>query len=273
MLVGFAMAVAPIAIVSIVRLIVFGSAAPLSVAAKPSDLSHGLTYAGAACIVMLLPIVAPMRRVETIAFAVHVLAVLLAGGDWMPYARLVVPVTPSLVLALVRVPVPALFAVRVLSAVRWTLAYALGAYLLVQASPAGRHVAADRAALVAVARPLLASSHCVAALDIGWTSAAYDGPVLDLAGLTDPSIAVLPGGHTSKHVDVSMLLDRKVDTVVIYAGAPRAVELRLLRTPLFHERFAPSADEPDLPLGYRLYRRIRHIGVNASKAEPSDPSP
>jgi hypothetical protein len=56
-------------------------------------------------------------------------------------------------------------------------------------------------------------------------------------------------------VDAAMLLDRDVDAVVIY-GDPRLVEQRITRSPLFAERFAPSAT---LTFGanqqYDVYRR------------------
>ena len=127
-----------------IRSAVFGRPAPLAVLAKPSDLAHGLVYAGAAALVLLVPLLAfapvtllrlrargplfgaaeadaeagadetdagagadaqPPRptigvaRVLVAAFVAHLVAVIVAGGDWMPYARLVVPVVPSLVIA------------------------------------------------------------------------------------------------------------------------------------------------------------------------------
>jgi hypothetical protein len=166
----------------------------------------------------------------------------------MPYARLVVPVAPSLVIVFAesveRSP-------RALVLARAAAALALGVLVAWRAAPAGRHVSEDRAALVHAARPALASSRVVAALDVGWVSASTDADIVDLAGLTDPAIALLPGGHTSKRVDVAMLLDRDVDSVVVY-GQPRVVEERLLRTPLFHDRFEPRET---LPLGYTVWRR------------------
>jgi hypothetical protein len=112
-----------------------------------------------------------------------------------------------------------------------------------------------RSTLVDRARPALAGAEVVAALDVGWVGAATDARVVDLAGLTDPAIAALPGGHTSKRVDLAMLLERDVDTVVVY-GEPRLVEQRLTRSALFGERFAHSAT---LPFGvdqrYEVFRR------------------
>jgi hypothetical protein len=256
-----ALAFVPFAACVLVRLACFGRAAPLALLAKPSDLQHGLLYGSAAMFVILTPILAfaplALRRASigarTLAIAglIHVLVVVAVGGDWMPYARLMVPVAPSLVLVFVdvaRVARPWATAARTLAAI------ALGAIVL-RAAPAGRHVHEDRKALVARARSALAGAHVVAALDVGWVGAATDASIVDLAGLTDPAIAVLPGGHTSKKVDVAMLLDRKVDAIVLY-GDPRIVEQRLLRSPLFEEQYVRTTP---LPLGtaqhYDVFRR------------------
>lgn len=260
-----ALAAGPFFACAVVRLAVFGRAAPLAVLAKPSDLEHGATYAAAAAVVLLLPLLAlapfalargPARgRVIALAFLAHLVAVTVAGGDWMPYARLVVPVAPSLVIAVVATaPAARTWSV----ALRAAGALVLGAFLVVRAAPAGRSVHADRADLVARARPALAGAETVAALDIGWVGAATEARIVDLAGLTDPSIASLPGGHTSKRVDVSMLLDRGVDAVVVYSE-PRVVEARITGSPLFVERFERGVE---LPVGargafYTVYRRRR----------------
>lgn len=252
----------PFAICAVVRVVAFGRPAPLATLAKPSDLDHGLAYAGAAAIMMLLPLLvfAPlalrrtslMAKTLVVAFLVHVVVVIAVGGDWMPYARLMVPVAPSLALVFVELRAHALS-----SALRVLVAVALGAVLLVRTAPAGRHVFEDRRELALRARPVLANARVVAALDVGWVGAVTDATVVDLAGLTDPAIAILAGGHTSKAVDTGMLLDRNVDTIVIY-GEPRVVERRLMAAALFHERFALAAT---LPLGdrgqfYRVYQRL-----------------
>lgn len=269
---GAALAAAPFLLCAAIRLAVFGRPAPLAVLAKPSDLSHGALYVGAATLVLLTPLLvtAPLAlvrvarqdaagrdvalaRVVVIAFAAHALAVLAAGGDWMPYARLMVPVAPSLVIAFV-----ALLGSSRLAFVgaRLAAAIVLGALLAVRAAPAGRGVHGDRADLIRRARPVLAGAHVVAALDVGWVSAATDASIVDLAGLTDASIAMLPGGHTSKRVDTSMLLDRNVDTMIVYSDV-RVVELRIVRSELFAARFEKTAE---LSLGsrgafYTVYRR------------------
>jgi hypothetical protein len=248
-------------------MLAFGRPAPLAVLAKPSDFAHGIIYVVAAALVVLTPllVVAPIAlvkgqgrgvaiaRVIVAAFVAHAVAVVAAGGDWMPYARLLVPVAPSLVLAFVELSRVSRVA---LSGARLAAVMVLGALVAVRAAPAGRNVQADRADLIARARPVLEGAQAVAALDIGWVGASTDASIVDLAGLTDPAIAMLPGGHTSKRVDASMLLDRNVDVVVIDSEM-RVVEARLVRSELFTARFEPKEH---LPLGsrgafYVVYRR------------------
>ena len=258
----------PFAVCVLVRMVCFGKPAPLAIFAKPSDLAHGLTYAGAAALATLAPILAlspialaraprPARVIAT-AGAVHFAVIIAVGGDWMPYARLAAPIAPSLLYAFV---LAAPHAHRVASSGRAIAALALGAYLAVVAAPAGRHVMSDRARLIEAARPHLASSRVVAALDIGWPTAATEATIVDLAGLTDPQIAVLPGGHTSKRVGPAFLLERAPDTLVFRASSglsatsleawrdatyAYAVEAHLVAQDLIADRYEPTAF---LPLG------------------------
>lgn len=264
-LVAAGLAFLPFAACAVLRMVFFGRPAPLAVLAKPSDLLHGAVYAGAAAVVVLTPLLvcAPLALSRArgvalavvVAFLAHALAVAAAGGDWMPYARLLVPVAPSLVIAFVELSKATRPA---WSAARLAAAGVLGVLLAARAAPAGRSVYPDRADLVARARPVLEGARVVAALDIGWVGAATDAPIVDLAGLTDPSIALLPGGHTSKRVDVPMLLDRGVDTVIVYSDA-RVVEVRIVRSELFQSRFEAAEK---LAVGsrgafYTVYRRRR----------------
>jgi hypothetical protein len=251
--VAAALAGGPFVVCALVRLAAFGRAGPLALLAKPSDLQHGVVYAGAAFVVVLTPLLAlapvavfrasALSRTLAVATLAHVVVVTAVGGDWMPYARLMVPVAPALALVFVDVggSAPAgRLAHQASTAGRALVAATLGVLVAATAAPAGRRVHADRKDLIAQARPLLASAKVVAALDVGWVGAATKADIVDLAGVTDPSIAVLRGGHTSKAVDVAMLLERKVDTVVVY-GQPRSVEERLLRSALFEARFERSA--------------------------------
>jgi hypothetical protein len=274
-----AIAFAPFVVCVVVRVIAFGRPAPLALLAKPSDLSHGLVYCGAALAVAVTPVLAlaPLaaRRaggaapVLLLAAFAHALAVIAVGGDWMPYARLMAPIAPSLAYAFVLI---APHERALLSCLRALAALALGAYVFVVAAPAGRHVGRDRAALVRDARPYLAGARAVAAVDVGWVGAATNATVVDCAGVTDPVIAALPGGHTSKRVDFAMLLDRGVDRVVLLAEPAaasttstipepgryaRVVEARLASDPLFADkmRVAGVVDMRSGPFAYFIFEK------------------
>ena len=280
-LLGTALAAAPFVVCALLRLASWGRAAPLSLLAKPSDLSHGLAYVGAACVVTIVPIlaVAPLalRRVPeamaiVAAFLAHAATVIAAGGDWMPFARLMVPVVPTLVWAFV---LASTRAHRAATAARLVLATSVAVFLISRygwsCRPPAHDVGSDRAALIAAARPWLKPLRRVAALDIGWVGAATDADIIDLAGVTDPEIAVLPGGHTSKRVDAMLLLTRGADGLFLYAprGLPsgglnqwraiawsRAVEARLGDDDVIAHHFAPAAWLPLGPsgAGYVLLR-------------------
>jgi len=164
----------------------------------------------------------------------------------MPFARLMTPVAPSLVYASVlAAPHARLWSLGV----RAAAALGFELYIAVVAAPAGCHVMQDRAALIAAARPLLQNARIVAALDVGWVGAATEAEIVDLAGITDPTIAALPGGHTSKRVDPAFLLARDPDVLLVYSQ-PRLVESRLLDSEVIAARFERAAS---LPLGSRSY--------------------
>ena len=76
-------------------------------------------------------------------------------------------------------------------------------------------MAPERAALIAEARPVLAHDRRIAALDVGWVGAASDADVIDLAGVTDPEVAFLPGGHTSKRIPRAWLFAREPSAIVL----------------------------------------------------------
>jgi hypothetical protein len=222
----------------------------------------------------------PIALAIVVAAIAHVGAIVIVGGDWMPFARLMVPVIPGLALAAV---LASGCAHPVATMSRSFAALALGISLRCSSERIvadGRRVMADRAALIAAARPALAGLSRVAALDIGWLSAATEADIVDLAGLTDPEIAALPGGHTSKRVDAAILLSRDADGLLLYAPSglpggslpswaaanyPRAVEGRLARDAAIARHFEPAVW---LPLGkngagYVLLRAIGSPGGDA----------
>jgi hypothetical protein len=215
-------AAAPAAVAALVRAAAFGHAVPLAVWAKPSDFAHGLRYALGALIWTGAPllVVAPraVRRLDAasrailVASAVHVVALVLAGGDWMSLFRLFVPVLPGLFLVGARLLA---LASPWASVLRLAAASAVSGVLLLDKGAVARGVLAQRLALIDEARPLLAGARRVATLDVGWVGAATDAELVDLAGVTDESIARLPGGHTSKRISPRLLEHRQVDALVL----------------------------------------------------------
>jgi hypothetical protein len=270
-----ALAAAPFVVVATVRAVAFGRVAPLSVLAKPSDLAHGAPYA-LACFLLAGPLAmaAPLavrrlggwERGLCAAVFVHFAAIAAAGGDWMPLARLAVPALPTVMLAaahLAEVSAPRAVAAR------FALALAGELFLIVTAGPADvARVGSRRLELINTLAPSLVGARVVAALDIGWLGAATDATVVDLAGLTDADIAVLPGGHTSKAIPARLLDARRVDTAVLLVREreplaepwtetffARIVELRVASTPGIADDFEVGAESHVPHLHYLVVRR------------------
>lgn len=269
-----ALAAAPFAAVVAVRLAVFGRAAPLPVFAKPSDVAHGALYA-AACFVLAGPLaaVAPLAWVRldgwgrglVLAILVHFAAIVFVGGDWMPLSRLAVPALPAVVLVFARLTAVASLPSTV---VRLALALAGEGFQLAKVGPSAARVGEARLAVIQELRAPLAGVKAVAALDIGWLGAATDATIVDLAGLTDPAIASLPGGHTSKAIPAGLLAARGVDALVLLRkdGEPtaepwtdtffaRIVELRVASFAGMAQDFTPAAVCRVEHLGYMVLRR------------------
>jgi hypothetical protein len=115
-----------------------------------------------------------------------------------------------------------------------------------------RHIAQHRLTLIEAAVAPLAGARSVAALDVGWVGAATAASIVDLAGVTDPLVARLPGGHTSKRIPEGLFENREVDAVVLLRAPgstgghyARAVEAYVAGFPSL-EAMAPVAE---LPLG------------------------
>ncbi len=268
----FPLALAPWFAVVLLRLALFGRPIPLSVLAKPSDLHHGLVYVAAGLLLggapaLALPSPGALRDRSWIPPALvalaHAAAVALAGGDWMPLSRLLVPSFPLWIVAALRLSAA--------TAAPWTLLRAALAALSMafvwrQVGASAASVAPTRAALISLARPALQGRRAVAALDIGWIGAATDARIIDLAGLTEPAFAALPGGHTSKRLTGAMLADRSADALLFLRrsgcegpcvrpdGGPfeRAVEERLAHDPWIAASFRFSRELRSGPLVYVL---------------------
>jgi hypothetical protein len=275
-------ALGPFLLVALVRLAVFDRPAPLALYAKPSDLAHGWRYA-LACALLTGPLaIVAWRRLEPwcrgmqAAVAVHFLAVAVAGGDWMPLSRLVVPVLPCVVVA----------GAHVLDRSRWwigtpRLALALAGlvFAVVRAGPAAARVGSDRLQILGELGPSLRSARVVAALDVGWVGAATDAAVVDLAGVTDPTIAALPGGHTSKSIPPSLLAARSVDTIVLLLAREqplaepwpksrfaRLVEHQLAGHPSMAEQYEVLAKSEHPRLPYVVVRSCQEVSGHGACA-------
>lgn len=223
---------APVLCVALLRLHYFGRAVPLSFYAKPSDFEHGLRYTlGALAFTgspwLLLTGPAQWRRFPRsarpllAALAAHSCALVLCGGDWMPMYRLFVPVLPGFALVAAHL---AEYATWPSLAGRTLLALGSSLILGLGLAPAARSVGADRARLIARARPALAGDARIAALDVGWVGASSDAVVIDLAGVTDPEVAFFPGGHTTKRIPRAWLFAREPSAIVLLLAPGAALE-------------------------------------------------
>ena len=270
------LALGPWFLVYALRVSLFGRGTPLSLLAKPADLGHGIAYVVAGALLVGAPVFAwapvrlafdpPLFRLRWLVIGAtgHFGAVALAGGDWMPLSRLLVPVLPAL---LVVGFVVAERASTVATLGRALLAVAVMTFALARVGLDARGVVATRAALIQEAKPILSGRRAVATLDIGWVSVATSGTVVDLAGLTDPAIAVLPGGHTSKRIPATLLAAREVDTLVLLRrrsateiaedGGPyeRSVEVRMAQDPWVEGHFTRTGMIASGPLQYVVFSR------------------
>lgn len=238
------LALGGLAAIVLFRVVMFGNALPLSLSAKPSDLANGVGYVGRSAIVALGVFgVAPAfvavqqsysLRVPAALVLVHVACVLLAGGDWMPGYRLLAPVLPAYAW-LIGVGVSDL-ARRPRIGGRGALAIAVvscaipAAFLAVEV-PAAREAGRTRDTIGRdLALDLREHAHRVALVDIGYLGYASDLPVVDLAGVTDPSIGQLEGRHGEKPVRFSLLVQRDVDAIVLHSVTEPRIENGRLRS-------------------------------------------
>ncbi|HEY5961483.1 MAG TPA: hypothetical protein VIV60_33220, partial [Polyangiaceae bacterium] len=252
MLVNAASGMLPSIAVALTRWWIFDVPYPMAVVAKPSDARHGLWYALAALLwtgpfwlwlssgwpwcsnrqaaqrtsvellpnlpatwTQFVPGIPQLPRAELgLCFAVvaHFVAVILAGGDWMPAYRLVVPVLPAMLRIACHIPEPRSRPLTIIgAALALTTTILLGAKLW----PSARRIAAQRQQLVENATSDFSGANAIAAPDVGWVGMAFSGSVVDLAGATDSAIANLPGGHTSKKISSRVFISKHVDKILV----------------------------------------------------------
>jgi hypothetical protein len=248
------------------RLWMFGHVWPLSATAKPAELRHGVSY-----VLTALPLLTGVLGVPLfvrgmsagrvtdrwigLAVIAHVMAVLLAGGDWMPGFRLLQPIVPLYAW------VVAVGAVRLRR--RWLGLALAGASCvlplvsLVVQVPAARASGEDRARGGAELAQWLGAHAChVALVDVGYLVHASRVKAVDLAGITDESIARLPGGHVDKRIPAQQLSERGADTLVLRGRHARSIEQGLPTDVQWH-----SGTEHRLARSSAILERYRPVRV------------
>jgi hypothetical protein len=237
------LATLPVLCVALLRVIFFGYPFPLAAVAKPADLDAGVFYSLQSLLLAgpfwlwLSPGWKRLDRNEVglaLAVIAHLVAVALAGGDWMVLLRLVAPVLPIALRIAAFLNVGQRFYLRILP---WVGAVAVTAYLGVHTALPGRHLVDQRMALVTEGRKLFGGAKVVAALDVGWVGIAHAGSVVDFAGVTNPRVAILPGGHTTKRIDAALLRVNDVDRVVLLLSPGENVQ-----SPWEKSRFARGVE-------------------------------
>ncbi|MDQ3036588.1 MAG: hypothetical protein M3Y87_29620, partial [Myxococcota bacterium] len=197
-------------------------------------------------------------RALGIALGLHVVAVALAGGDWMPGFRLIAPIVPAYALLAgiggARAIALSRGSRRRVAIAMLVLAIGVPALDAIVQVPRAREAGATRERIGAeLARDLarLAGDAPVALVDVGYLPWAGGFDVLDLGGITDPAIGRRPGAHLDKQVEPELLAARGVRVIVLRSFvAPRigsggdvetlageAVERRLAASTWVRERF------------------------------------
>jgi arabinofuranosyltransferase len=220
----------------------FGRLLPLSAYAKPAGLENGAQYvlhctAQPSALALLPGLVAALlwgRRDERVLLAagvVQALAVLLAGGDWMPGARLFVPLIPALCLVAAAGLSRAWLRHRALAVAFAVLAVAARApALIAETARAQAAGLARQQRLPQLLDALAGVSDPIALLDIGAVGHYSGRALIDLGGLTEPAIAFAPGGHVAKRVPPDWLRRKAPGAIVLHsAERPRVDKAGRLR--------------------------------------------
>jgi hypothetical protein len=255
------LALGPALAIACLRHARFGAFAPLAVWAKPSDLAHGLFYSAGAFVGTGVPLLCVAPRciarargrslVLLLAVPAHFVALILAGGDWMALYRLAVPVLPTAILVAAHL---AEMSSRRSLILRGVVSALVPVWVGVAVAWPGRRVLEHRLTLIAAARPVLRAAQSIASVDVGWVGAATEASIVDLAGITDPVVARLPGGHTSKRVTEGLVENRAVDAAVLLLapGEPPALRWQ-------DSAFARSVEERMATLPSLEHFRLRAV--------------
>ncbi len=220
----------------VMRFTLFGDLLPLSFYAKGGEQPWGLVYGlrgvllttgiGGLFLVGRAYIRGDWRdRALSAALGAHLIAVILAGGDWMPGSRLFTPVIPVYAYLCAR----GLRATRPTRVLRVALAFSIALPLAVLGLDLPR---AREAGLLREreARPfalrLGTQYRRVALVDAGFLPRIGGFEPFDIAGITEPAVAHRPGGHLAKDVPGWMLNDHQVDAIVLHSATRAQVDER-----------------------------------------------
>ncbi|MFT5358352.1 MAG: hypothetical protein ACI9KE_005590 [Polyangiales bacterium] len=249
-------AIAGVAGIGVWRLVMFGTPIPLSVMAKGGSLVDGARYILSGVLLMTmggglyLAWRARKRRAARwigLALLIHLGVVGLAGGDWMPGHRLLVPVLPALAL-LVGWGCTAYRRAAFVLAPTLLMSVWLSAYTLREAREAGVRRVTHGGAIAATLE-----NGPVALLDAGYLGWESGLEVVDLGGITDPMVARMSGNHVDRVLDVAYLEQRAPAMFVLhsvteptiadgevgnFAGYP--TENRLAHSPWFKRSYVPT---------------------------------
>ncbi|MCA9576798.1 MAG: hypothetical protein H6726_32165 [Sandaracinaceae bacterium] len=254
------------------RLVTFGHALPLAALAKPSDPVAGVIYVarwlvgtGAATAIVVVcgawlwtrgrdglraawASCGPPRLPGAVGLGL--LSVMLAGGDWMPGGRLVVPLLPLIALvvgrALARLSWPWTGALGLAVTSLVPVALWLHSFDALRAQPGVR----ERGGAEVLAA--LDGASCVALVDIGYLGYTGDLHVVDLGGITDLEVARLPGGHVSKRIPEGLLMARGVDAIVLHSSSPARVRPQGSQQQAAHAARGDAPHDAERAAGGRL---------------------
>jgi len=227
------------------RLSMFGTILPLAYHAKPAPLSNGLDYTATALVTITggFGVWLAWRgategraadRVIGIAVVAHLVAVVIAGGDWMPGFRLLAPVLPVYALLVAFGAVGWLRTRKGCTATICAVSFAclLSVVDAVVQLPEVRLAGETRTSTgKRFAQWLSRNTKRVALVDVGYLAFESKVEVVDLGGITDPVVASFLGGHISKRFDIGYLQSRNPDAIVLHSTRPPGVsqEGRLTR--------------------------------------------
>lgn len=218
------------------RLMAFDHLWPLTASAKPADLAQGAEYALRGTLLTTSVAGAGLAWLGAVrgrredrwllaAVSAHVLAVAIAGGDWMPGARLLVPIAGLYALLVGRGWARLTLRRPAWAGLALTVALTLPVLDLALRVPDLRANAVQRRGPArALAERLKARGGVVGLLDVGYLGYASGLEVIDFGGLTDPQIAFLPGGHIDKRIDERLLRARNPGTLVLHSTAPPVLD-------------------------------------------------